>query len=281
MRRKANPLLDIAAIRAWARQHQIPHAGSDRFDFVLRTIAPTICPKATNYGAKGDHVIVNWPGWTRDDWHPRTLAALHVFDRGGELYEPGKIGRPGPRVARPSAYMLNDCPIVLDDPVLERLLALATLYRLPSRIMSPRPERVPLEELVQESRRTPRAFDTGRHVAATYRWLAEHHPKDRLREPDGCGTLSGGGPRSPLRCGAGVGRPVTMGDIERPRGTRRATFGERNHRIRSFVALMRSDRALGLKRWQAVELVVQIANAFPGTYPLSFESVENILDHAH
>ena len=76
MRRTANPLLDIATIRAWARQHQIPHAGSGRFDFVLTTITPTICPKATNYGAKGDHVIVNWPGWTRDDWHPRTLARI-------------------------------------------------------------------------------------------------------------------------------------------------------------------------------------------------------------
>ena len=175
--------------------------------------------------------------------------------------------------------MLNDCPIVLDDPVLERLLA--TLYRLPSRIMSPRSERVPLEELVQESRQTPRAFETARHVAATYRWLAERHPRDRLREPDGRGTFLAADLARRFAAELAWVDRVTMGDVERPRGTRRATFGERNHRIRSFVALVRSDRALGLKRWQAVELVVQIANAFPGTYPLSFENVENILDRAH
>ena len=135
MRRTANPLLDMAAIQAWARQREIRHAGSERFEFVLRVVAPMICPKVGNYGAGRDRAIMNWPGWKRDDWHPRTLAAVHVFDRGGELYEPAQIGRPGPRIARPSAYMLNDCAIVLDDPVLERLLA--TLYRLPSRFMSP------------------------------------------------------------------------------------------------------------------------------------------------
>ena len=270
------PLLNIPRIYSWAQQTDFSHVDSSKFTFVLRLVAPSICPQLRDYNNSADRTVINWAGWSRDDWKPRTLAAMHLFDRGGELYELGQIGRLGPRHVRPSCYMLNDYPIVLNDPVLESLLS--CLYRLRSRLNSQRPARVLLPERVRQSRRNSLAFDTACCIAACYRWLIRHHPNAPLREPDGTRTFHAAELETRFSDALDWANRVAMGNITRPKNTRCTIYSERNFRIRQFVGLMRSNILFGMQRQEAVALVVEIARAFPGKYPLSRETVETILD---
>lgn len=276
MKLREPPLLDIRGIYAWAQQNDFAHIHSSKFLFVLRVMAPSICPHVLDYSDTKDRTVVNWAGWSRDCWEPRTLAALHLFDCGGELYELGQIGRPGPRNTRPSRYMLNDCPIALNDPLLERLLS--CLHGLSSRLTSPRPARVPLPERVEQSSRDSLAFDTSCSIAASYRWLIRHHPDILLREPDGKRTFHA--VELDERFGGELdwADRAAIGEIVRPRPTRGSVLSDRDFRIRQFVGQLRHEKLLGMKRHEAVSLVVQIARAFPGKYPLSRETVETILD---
>ena len=276
MKLSKTPLLNIPRIYSWAQQTDFSHVDSSKFIFVLRVVAPSICPQLRTYTNRTDRTVINWTGWSRDCWKPKTLAAMHLFDRGGELYELGQIGRLGPRRVRPSRYMLNDYPIVLNDPVLESLLS--CLYRLRSRLSSPRPARVPLPERVRQSRCNSLAFDTACNIAAYYRWLIKHHPNAPLREPDGTRTFHATELEARFGDALEWANRVAMGDITRPKNTRCTIYSERDFRIRQFVGLMRSNILFGMQRQEAVGLVVEIARAFPGRYPLSRENVETILD---
>ena len=276
MKRRETPLLDVPGIYAWAHQNDFAYISSSRFVFVLRALAPSICPQVLDYSDATNRTVINRAGWSRDCWEPRTLAALHLFDRGGELYELGQIGRPGPRHTRPSRFMLNDCPIVLNDPFLEQLLS--CLHGLRSRLTSPRPVRVPLPERVETSSNSSLDFDTASYIAAYYRWLCRHHPDTLLREPDGKTTFPAAELEQRFGDELDWADRVAVGEVVRPRQKRRSVFSDRDFRIRRFVGYMRYKEVLGMKRHEAVDLVVEIARAFPGRYPLSRENVETILD---
>ena len=274
--KRTTSVLNIADVIAWAAAHDIPHAGTRKFEFVVRTLGPTICPRVRNYTDKSDNRVINWLGWSRDCFDARTVAALHIFDWGGELHEPGQIGRPGPRHIRPSRHMLNDCPIVLNDPDLEELLS--ELHGLRGRFFSARPRRLPLCEHVRRSGEAARSFDTARCIVAAYRWLVAHHPNAKLREPDGRRTFAAIDLTDRFRDEFDWDDAVAIRGIHPPSPRRGSVYRDRDFRVRQFVDHMRSRILFGMERQQAVALAARIATAFPGTYPLSRQTIESILD---
>ena len=174
------------------------------------------------------------------------------------------------------ATCFNDCPIVLNDPILEQLLS--CLHGLRSRLTSPRPQRVPLPDRVEFSKENSLDFETACSIAASYRWLFRHHPDTLLREPDGTKTFRAVELEQRYRDELDWADRVAIGDVVRPRPKRRSVFSDRDFRIRQFVGYMRYEKMFGIKRHEAVDLVAEIARAFPGRYPLSRKNVETILD---
>ena len=269
-------MLAIGDIIVWASTHDTPYARTGQFEFVMRTIGPTICPKVRDHTDQKDTTVVNWLGWARDCPDAQTVAAWHVFGRGGELHEPMQIARPGPRHRRPTGFMLNDCPIVLNDPILEELLSKVHGFR--GGLLSRQPRRVPFPEHVQRSSENAHSFDVARCIAGVYRRLITHHPDVRLREPAGRQTFAAGDLADRFRDQLDWDDVVAIGSVQRPSTTRGSVYGERDFRVRQFVSLMRSEILFGMERQQAVALATRITEAFPGRFRLSEPTIEAILD---
>lgn len=172
--------------------------------------------------------------------------------------------------------MLNDHPIVLNDRVLEHLLA--GLHQLGGRLRSHRPTREPLSKHVGKSARSPLAFDAALCVAAMYRRLIAQHPRVLLRELDGAGTFEAADLSNRFQDELDWADLATIGAARRPVQRPGSSFDQRNFRIRQFVGFMRSEHGFTLTRSQTVGLVAEIARAFPGRYPLSENAIENALN---
>ena len=146
--------------------------------------------------------------------------------------------------------MLNDHPIVLNDRVLEHLLA--GLHQLGGRLRSHRPTREPLSKHVGKSARSPLAFDAALCVAAMYRRLIAQHPRVLLRELDGAGTFEAADLSNRFQDELDWADLATIGAARRPVQRPGSSFDQRNFRIRQFVGFMRSEHGFTLTRSQTV-----------------------------